>query len=212
MGRELLPNHGPGCGLARVSDERIASPIREPEEWLRITATTAPPGTGSECVVLDRATGELWVGKLLSYPADPFVEIELLGASHETKWLERDAAMIAELGPHRWLERRAVAERQKRGQPAAKKSVVAAAALSDLNSERSSRGWAARKALRGQGRRVPSDQVHAFAQLLGAAPSLVAAGYRMHFERHAHQPTDDELLEACACVELSQQEPKGTSR
>jgi len=232
MGAFELPGYGPSCGLARTIDEEPRDAPREPDAWVKVKSDLPRPATGSDCVVCEIATGEHRVGKLASHLCDDFVEVVLLGASDETRWFERDAVKVSTLPAHRWSERKAIGDRQRRGEPAmvrAPRFVIAEP--TELKAERHRRRTETlreRRRLSFEGRKearaaatleqsraisaIPLERLAAFAKQLGAPVSLVKMALRLHRAMHENaEPTDDELLEACARVELYQQS-KGQKR
>lgn len=234
MGRELLPNHGPGCGLARAIEGEVRHRPRPPEAWVEVGRTLPKPTTGADCVVCEIATGVHWVGKLISRRVDNFVEVQLLGASNETRWFERDAVEISTLPAHGWSERQAIAARQRRGEPATVRERRRRAAVVEpveLREDRRRRGAETRRARQGltfaerkaerdaatlrQSRlasELPLERLATFAKTLGTTVALVKLAYRLHRAVHEQtEPTDDQLLEACARVEVYQR-TKGTKR
>jgi hypothetical protein len=232
MGAFELPRYGPGCGLARAIEESDGSKPRRPEEWVKVHGDLPRPGTGSDCVVCEIATGDHWVGKLVSHACDDFIEVELLGASNETRWFERDAVKLSTLPAHRWCERKPIGDRQRRGEPATTRPPrVAVVEPVELKAERHRRrtetlrerrrlSFEERKEARAaatlaQSRvvsAIPTERITLFAKEIGATVSLVKVAFRLYRATHNDaEPTDDELLEACARVELYQ-ESKGQGR
>jgi hypothetical protein len=111
--------------LAEAIEFETAEPViaRAPSLWVRVS-TEAPAVRGFGCIVRVDATGEHYIGRLLSYPFDPQVEVELLGRP-EPAFFDRDSVTVSILPAHSWRERQAVVERQRRGEPATVRPVRA---------------------------------------------------------------------------------------
>lgn len=190
--------------LARAIETDRRDAPRAPEDWVKLYSGPRP-GTRDECVVRENRTGKHYIGRLISYSDDPFVEVELLGATERTVWFERGEATVSSLPPHQWRERQLVAERQRRGEPAATRS-AAADALAEKNAESARRGWAARKERLAQmaAEPLPRGLIHRLAAELGIKASFVASAYRRFVVEHEAEPTNDQLLDACAALELEE--------
>jgi hypothetical protein len=188
--------------LARAIEDDNREPQRPPEQWVRAQVSSPTPAFRDECIVRLR-DGRHYVGRVISRWFDPFVEIEPLGASDTSLLFEREeVTALSTMPPHRWIERREVAERQRRGEPAATRS-AAADALSERSAEAARRSWALRKErLARASEPLPRGPIHRLAAALGVAPSFVARAYRGFVVEHDAEPTEDQLLDACAALEL----------